>query len=344
MSARSVNTAKAALFQQLATAMRNGLPLAEVVHVLVDDDQWTPRSRAALRRVAARLGAGDALSAAMATEPRLFVPETVALVRAAEALAPADAADVLASLAADARRLAAARRAIAVTMTWPLTLGCVLLVELAVCATFVRPAMLQAFDAMRAVPPAVFPAGVLIDSGWLWLPPIYLVLVLWYFGWLPRPVRALLESGADRIGFVRRWRAATAAGRLLEWLPLCHAQPPLRVAVAAQLAATEPSVMARAAARRMGAAFQHGTPLVETLAAERALPARMALLARLGERSATLPAVLADLQRDAAEDEALAFARFERGCVLLFYAVIGVLVAQLLVGVYLPIFKIGALT
>ena len=343
MSARSVNTAKAALFQQLATALRNGLPPAEVVHVLVDDDQWTVRSRAALRRVAARLGAGDALPDAMATEPRLFAPETVALVRAGQALSPADAADVLAALATDARRLATARRVVAATMTWPLMLGCVLLVELGVCAFYVRPAILQAFDAMRAVPPAVFPAGVLIDSGWLWLPPIYLVFVLWYLDWLPRGVRALFEAGADRIGFVRRWRAAGATGRLLDWLPLCHAQPPLRAAVAAQLAATDPSAAARASARRIGAAFEQGTPLVEALAAERALPARMALLARLGERSATLPAVLADLQRDAAETEALAFARFERGCVLLTYAVIGLLVSQLLIGVYLPIFKIGAL-
>ena len=343
MSASSLHTARAALFQQLATTLRNGLPPAEVVEVLVHDDQWTARSRVALRRVAARLDTGDALPDAMASEPRLFGPELTQLVRDALALAPAQAADVLSALASDERRLATARRVVASAMTWPLTLGCVLLVELVACAFYVRPAILQAFEAMRAVPPAVFPAGVLIDTGWLWLPPIYLVLLLWHVGWLPRGVRALLDAGAGRIGFVRRWRAADATGRLLDWLPLCHAQPALQAAVAAQLAASEPSAGGRAAARRIGAAFQRGTPLVEALSAERALPPRMALLARLGERSATLPAVLADLQRDAAEDEALAFARFERGSVLLTYAVIGLLVAQLLIGVYLPIFKIGAL-
>jgi|GEM_PF-2250219 len=69
----------------------------------------------------------------------------------------------------------------------------------------------------------------------------------------------------------------------------------------------------------------------------------MMLLARLGERSASLPTALADLRQDMADDEALAFARFERGCVVLSYALIGALVALLLIGIYLPIFKIGAL-
>ena len=89
MKARSIHAAKAALFQQLATAVRQGIPVAEVVQVLVDDDEWTRGARAALQRVAHRLAAGDALSAAMTGEPTLFDVATADLVRAAETLAPA---------------------------------------------------------------------------------------------------------------------------------------------------------------------------------------------------------------------------------------------------------------
>lgn len=343
MSARSVQVAKAALFQQLANAARHGVPLAEVVRVLVGDDQWSRRARADVQRVAARLEAGDALSVALASAPTLFAPATTELVRHAESLPPQAFADVLATLAADARRLASGRRAVAATMTWPLTLGAALLVEFATCVFFVRPTMVEAFDAMHAPSPVPGVAGLLLDGGWLFLLPVWLLLVLWYLGWLPRAVRGAFESAAEVLPFVRRWRAQATTGRLLAWLPPCDSHPGLRAAVAAHVGQTDPSAQARAAARRLGAEFAQGHPLVEALDKARALPARMLLLARLGERSASLPGVLADLRQDVADDEALAFARFERGCVVLSYVLIGALVGLLLIGIYLPIFKIGTL-
>ena len=343
MSRRSIDTAKAALFQQLATAVRHGLPLAEVVQVLVADDEWTRGARAALQRLAERLVAGDALSTAMAGERGLFAAATAELVRAGEALQPAERADLLAVLALDARRQATVSRDVAITMTWPLTLGVVLLVELVVCTGFVRPVIQGAFDAMRATPPLPFMAAGVLDTWWAWLPALYLVLLLWSLGWLPRAVRTFLANASDRIGFVGRWRAARATARLLDWLPLCEAGPALRRPIVAHLLATTQAGSARAGLRRLDAALAGGVTLAEALAAQRALPPRMALLAGLGERSSTLPAVLQELRRDAEEIEAFAFARFERGCVVLSYALIGYLVAMLLIGIYLPIFKIGTL-
>ena len=344
MNARSIQTARADLFQQLATAVRHEMPLAEVVRILAADDAWPRRSRAGVLRMAQRLEAGDALSKALASEFRLFAAETATLVQAAEELGPSPLAELLAVLAADARRLAAASRSVSVTMTWPLTLGMVLLVALVTCTTYVRPVIREAFDAMRATPPLPFMANAVLDTWWMWLPPIYLVLLLWYLGWLPRAVHSALEHASGWIGFIGRWRAAWSAARLLEWLPLCDAQPALRRPAAAYLAATARSGPGRAALRRLDASLEAGSPLVDALSAPGLLPSRMVLLARLGERSSTLPAVLHDLRRDADEDEAFAFIRFERGCVVLFYVLIAWLVATLLIGVYLPIFKIGTLT
>lgn len=343
MKAREIQTARADLFQQLATAVRHEMPLGEVVRELAADDQWPLRARAGVLRIAQRLEAGDALTKALAGELRLFAAETATLVQAAEALGPAPLAELLAVLAGDARRLAAASRSVSVTMTWPLTLGMVLLATLLTCTTYVRPAIRDAFDAMRSTPPLPFGVNAVLDTWWAWLPPIYVVLYLWLLGWLPRAVRTLLESVSDRIGFVGRWRAAWSTSRLLEWLPLCNAQPTLRRPVAAYLAATARSVAARGALRRLDARFEGGAPLVEALSESGVLPPRMLLLARLGERSSTLPAVLHDLRRDAGENESFAFERFERGCIVLFYALIAWLVATLLIGVYLPIFKIGTL-
>ncbi|MBW8759009.1 MAG: type II secretion system F family protein [Burkholderiales bacterium] len=343
MNARSLHVAKAALFQQLANAARHGLPLAEVARALVDDEQWPRAARAGLQRVAARMETGDPLSAAIAAEPALFASATAELVRRAEALAPGEFAGVLAALAADARRLGAARRAVAVTLTWPLTLGALLLAEFGVCAFYIRPSMQEAFDAMRAPAALPAPANAILDGGWLWLLPVYLVILLWYRGWLPRAVLDVFAGVADAIPFVDRWRETWDAGRLLAWLPLCQAQPELRAAAVAHVGATGSSARARAVSRRLDAAFAERLPLVEALGKARALPARMVLLARLGERAASLPDVLADLRQDAADGEALAFARFERGCVVLSYTLIGVAIALLLIGIYLPVLKIGTL-
>jgi len=343
MSARSLHVAKAALFQQLANAARNGLPLAEVARALVDDEQWPRGARACLQRVATRMESGDPLSAALAAEPALVAPATAELVRHAEALAPGEFAGVLAALAADARRLGSARRAVAVTLTWPLTLGALLLVEFGVSAFYIRPSMQEAFDAMHAPSPLPAPTNALLDDGWLWLLPVYLVTLLWYRGWLPRAVLDAFAGVADALPFVDRWRETCDAGRLLAWLPLCQAQPELRVAAVAHVGATGSSARARAASRRLDAAFAQGLPLAEALGTARALPVRMVLLARLGERSASLPDVLSDLRQDAADGEALAFARFERGCIVLSYALIGVSIALLLIGIYLPVLKIGTL-
>jgi type IV pilus assembly protein PilC len=313
------------------------------VQVLVPDDEWTRGARAALQRIAHRLGAGDALSTAMAGEPALFDGATADLVRVAEALPPAQQADALAALALDARRQAAASRDVAITMTWPLTLGAVLLVELFVCTAYVRPQILAAFDAMRATVALPLMATSVLDTWWAWLLPLYVLLLLWTVGWLPRALRSFLADLGGRIGFVGRWRAAAADARLLDWLPLCEARPALRRPILAHLLATTSSGPARAALGRLDTALAGGAALAEAVAAQRALPSRMALLVGLGDRSATLPAVLQDLRRDAEENETLAFTRFERGCVVLSYALIGYLVATLLIGIYLPIFKIGTL-
>ncbi len=343
MKAREIQTARADLFQQLSTAVRHAMPLGEVVRELSADDLWPYRARVGVLRISKRLEAGDALAKALAGESALFDAETVGLVQSAEALGPAPLADLLAVLAADARRLAAASRSVSVTMTWPFTLGMVLLVVLLTCTIYVRPAIRDAFESMRATPPLPLAANAVLDTWWMWLPPIYLVLLLWYFGWLPRAVRTGFEIASDQLGFVRRWRAAWSTSRLLEWLPLCDAQPTLRRPAAAWLAATARSTAARAALRKLDARFEAGAPLVEALSEPGVLPPRMLLLARLGARSSTLPAVLTDLQRDAGENEGVAFVRFERGCVVLSYALIAWLVATLLIGIYLPIFKIGTL-
>jgi type II secretory pathway component PulF len=343
MSARSISTAKAALFQQLATAVRRDVPLTEVVSVLVDDDEWTRRSRAALRRLNRSLEVGDPLSAALAAEPGLFAPRTAELVRVTEPLGSEPLAAVLEALAADARRENDASRDWEAAMNWPLALGAMLMVVLAVWSIQVRPAMREAFEAMRAPLPLFFDVSGALAAWWMWVPLVYALLLFWRAGWLPRFLLEFMDNASSLIWFVDRWRRTRFTCRLLDWLPLCAAWPALRRPIVAHLAATTRAAWARSAAHRLDAAFESGATLGDALAQLRALPPRLAVLTKLGERLRTLPQVLEDLRRDAQQSEALAFMRFERGSVLLCYIVIGSLVGVLLVSIYLPIFKIGTL-
>ena len=340
MSAAAMGVAKAALFQQLATAVRRAIPVAEVVRVLVDDDAWPRRSRAAIRRLADGLEQGDTLGAAMAREATLFAPATTALVEAAQASSPEDCAAVLQALAADARREGDASRRIAGALDWPLALVVVLMVVMATWSVWLAPTMQDSFDSMQ---PGAYRPSVFLASWWIWLPALYALALAWRAGWLPAVLRDPLDAFLDGFGFIGRWHVARFAGRLLDWLAACDRMPQLRAPVLAHLRATAGSPRAARVAHELAAALEAGTPPGAALAAIQVLPARLGVLVKLGERTGNLPEVLADLRHDAAEDEALAFARFERGCVLASYLAIGVLVGNLLVGVYLPIFKLGTI-
>lgn len=334
----------APLFAQLAAALRNGLPLHEVTSVLAQDKQLPPVARRVLSNLTQSLAQGSSLSAAMGQSPLVFPAATVDWVRRAELTN--QLADTLDALAQDAERERLGRGELRMALLWPATLAAVVLVVLSVVAIFVMPAFRDAYAGMGAeLPPVsnkVF-VGVqlLVDYWWVAVPLLAALVVCYVKRLLPNAVLHGVDASLYTIGFVRRVAVARFMARLVGLLHGAGCDTHLQQAALTHLAATtSPRALCELGAR-LQAAVASGTCLSQALEAENTLPQRAALMVRLGEKMQDLRAPLAQLGPEVDAEHRAALAGFERSTILAVYLALGVVIGQLLIATYLPIFKLG---
>jgi type IV pilus assembly protein PilC len=335
------------LLQQLATATRHGLPLAEVAAILATDHKTVPPGAPAA--FAAALAAGEGVKAALAQAPAAAPPATLAWLALAEHQQQLPAA--LQAWGDDLAQLGSKQRALRLALLWPSAVAVVLLVLWFVLALFVMPAFAETFasfgTALPTISRVVFAAsGAAGSAGWL---PVVVAIVLavlagaLWLGRLPPGLVRLAQRLTQRLGFVARWRAAVFGERLVRLLAAHPGHAPLQAAALAHLAAHTAGDPWAACARRLQAGLAAGQGLGAALQAETQLPRRLPAFVQLGEKSQQLPAALATLAEAAADETLEAQARLERGTILLLYQLLALTVGALVVAVYLPILSLGAL-
>ncbi len=334
----------APLLQQLAAAMRQGLPLGEVAAILAADPETVPPGAPAA--FAGSLAAGHSLATALAQAPAAAAPATVKWLLLAEQQQQLPAA--LQAWGDDLALLGRGQQAQRLALLWPSAVAVAVLVLWALLAVFVMPAFAQTFESFgRDLPwPSllVFAASEAL-SRWWWLLAGVLAAGAWAV-WrqkLPDVLRRAVMRLTDRWAFVARWRAALFGQRLVALLSAHPGSHPLQAAAMAHLEAGTPHPAWAGTARRLQAGLRAGQGLGAALQAEARLPRRLGAFVQLGERTGQLPAALATLAEAAAEELLEARARLERGTVLLLYSLLGISVGALALAVYLPIFGMGAL-
>jgi type IV pilus assembly protein PilC len=233
-------------------------------------------------------------------------------------------------------------------LVWPLCLSIAIVLLLAMLTIFVMPAFSEFYASFGMPLPGLteFMFSAARYAGgvwWLWLP----LLVVLVSGYVTRKLPARLMSGADsmlsRIGFVRRFRVARFNSRLLNILKSHNGQVELLCASLAHLAATTDQSTLSALALRLREAVGNGTNLSSALAAEPLLPKRMTLYLQLGEKMQDMAGPLAQLCDLAQTEFSRTLVYFERGTIVVLYLLFGATVGMLVVAVYLPIFKLGAI-
>jgi len=335
----------APLLRQMAAATRHGLALHEVASILSEDAR-SPTEAKVLAQFTTALRDGKSLADAMAHAPDVFSAETVAWIRAAQDR------DLLAAtldaLADDFERDAHGTTAVKLVMAWPVCLAVVIVILFVVTSIFVMPAFREIYDTFNVeLPPLTrltFGAGqLLVNAWWLWFALIALWALLHFTNRMPTAFVGGIRGALNRVWFIRRYRVATFTSRLVALLRVHDGESQLQAAALAHLAAGTRSVGLSSTARRLHDALSRGTPLSQALAAESALPRHLFLYARLGERMNDLSAPLAQLgsAADAELSEALRY--FERDILLGLYLVFGTAAGTLVIAVYLPIFKLGAM-
>ncbi len=182
-------------YRQLAAALRGGTSLATAL-TLLSRDSPNPRMAGALRGMGEAVAAGASLAEAMAPYGRLFAPEVVAVVRAAEVSGRLP--EALEDLAAQGEATFGLLHRASLALLYPLFVACLATLVLTFYCSFLAPKMISLFREL----------GMSDDN----FPTITLVL-LWVSQVVPKIVTPLFLAAlvAVVIYFVYR---RSAAGRL----------------------------------------------------------------------------------------------------------------------------------
>jgi general secretion pathway protein F len=329
--------ALATIFQSLASLVDAGVPLHKAL--AATRALASPRLGEALARVETRVREGASLATALASEPRVFPPVTVGLLRAGDrgmGLGPA-----LAQAARQLEREAESRARIQAALAYPLILAVVGTASVALIVLFVIPRFAALLgDLGQALPPAtrlllgmsatireyglpivaLLAAGVIVAS--------HLIVArraAWHAWLLHLPV----------IGPLRHALASARAARTLGAL-LASGTPALAAVETAGEAAGDAAVAARLAAARVRVA--QGAGLTAALDAARALTPATLQLSAIGEGAGKLPSLLAraaELEEDAAERRLKLLATLlEPALIVTFAGIVAFVAAALLQAVY----------
>lgn len=339
--------AGAALFRQFAAASRRGLALQEVATILAQDVESDEGERSLLSEIASLLAQGKALSNALQLAPQIFPEETTRWIALAEQKGALPAA--LDALAFDLDVREQGHALVRIALIWPSCLAFGVAVLFAVSSVFVMPAFRDAYASFGVELPLITRVtfavmGGVLHGAWIWVPLLVLVGIGCARRRLPRILTAGLDGALDRIGFVRRFRVAVFVSRLVGILSAHQCDNGLRSAAIAHLAASASATSSARVAWALHSSMESGSSLSSALSHEARLPKRLSLYVQLGEKMNDLSVSLAQLSDFAAAELNEGSARFERGTLLSLYVLLGVAVGILVIAVYLPIFKLGALS
>lgn len=160
---------RALLLRQMSTLLSAGLPLEEVLSVLVEQADQS-RSRRQLGAIRARVMEGQSLSAAMAEQARLFPPLYSASIAAGERAGALEA--VLERLATFAEQREELRRSFSLALVYPIVLTLIAIAVVWGLIGFVVPRVVGVFEQASQELPWLTRSLLALSefiAGWGWL-------------------------------------------------------------------------------------------------------------------------------------------------------------------------------
>ncbi|MFP5398903.1 MAG: type II secretion system inner membrane protein GspF [Gammaproteobacteria bacterium] len=329
--------------RQLAGLVASGLPLERALTALADEADDT-RQRELVAHLRAEVNAGSTFARALAAAPREFDDVYRAVVAAGEHSGALGA--VLERLADDLEARQALKAKLVGATLYPAIVSVIAVAIVVFLVTYVVPQVASVFAGSKRALPALTVAMLAVSDfvrhwGWLVLLALAaggaaLVLALrsdafrerFDAGWLKLPLVGRLARG---------YNAARFAGTLAM---LAGAGVPILKALQAA-AETLGNRAMRADAMDALVQVREGAPLAAALAAKKRFPGLLAMFARLGEQTGTLPQMLqraAGQQGAEVQRRALALATILEPLLIV---VMGVLVMLIVLAVLLPIIQLN---
>jgi len=343
---RSVNEKDITFFtRQLATMLRAGVPLLQAFDIIARGHSNARFSRL-MMDIKNKVETGSSLSQAFREYPKHFDALYCNLVQAGETAGMLDA--ILDRLATYMEKILAIKGKIKSALFYPITVLVVALVVTWIIMVFVIPSFKSVFASFGANLPWLTLMVIAISDffvAWWWA--IFLTMVAVFIG-----LRlAFKRSEAIRYLVHRYSLKIPIVGTILEKATIARWTRTLQTMFAAGVPLVESldavggasgNMVYIAATKRIQTDVSTGTSLTNAMGAVNLFPSMVIQMTQIGEESGSLDNMLgkiADFYEREVDDAVAALSSLLEPVMIVF---LGVFVGGLVVAMYLPIFKLGA--
>jgi type IV pilus assembly protein PilC len=331
--------------RQLATMLKAGVPMLQAFDI-VARGHGNARFARLMMQVKAKIEAGSSLSQAFREHPQYFDDLYCNLVHAGETSGTIDA--ILDRLAIYLEKILAIKSKIKSALFYPISVLVVAVVVMWVIMVWVIPAFKQVFTSFGADLPAPTLFVIMVSDlvvAWWWL--AFLLLG----GAIGGAVMFYRRSAAFRVGFDRLLLKMPIFGPIVQKATIARwtrtlatmftAGVPLVESLDAVAGASGNAVYA-SATKRIQTDVSTGVSLTNAMANTQIFPTMVLQMTQIGEESGSLDGMLskvADFYEREVDDAVAALASLLEPVIIVF---LGVVIGGLVVAMYLPIFKLGA--
>jgi type IV pilus assembly protein PilC len=343
---RKVNEKDITFFtRQLATMLKAGVPLLQAFEIVARGHSNARFSRL-MMDIKNKIEAGSSMAQAFREHPAHFDTLYCNLVAAGEASGTIDA--ILDRLATYKEKMLAIKSKIKSALFYPISVVVVAIVVVWVIMVFVIPSFKQVFSNFGADLPAptlIVMAMSEFVVAWWWLVFLILIATIVAFSF------ALKRSAAFRYAFDRALLKFPVIGGILEKATIARWTRTLQTMFAAGVPLVESldavggaagNAVYAAATKKIQTEVSTGTSLTNSMSNTGLFPTMVLQMIQIGEESGSLDNMLgkiADYFEREVDDAVAALSSLLEPIIILF---LGVVIGGLVVAMYLPIFKLGA--
>jgi type IV pilus assembly protein PilC len=331
--------------RQLATMLKAGVPLLQSFEIVARGHSNARFSRL-MMEIKNKIEAGSSMSQAFREHPNHFDALYCNLVAAGEASGTLDA--ILDRLATYKEKILAIKSKIKSALFYPISVVVVAIVVIWIIMVFVIPSFKKVFANFGADLPA--PTLIVIARSewvvaWWWL--VFMIIL----GTIVGTGIMLKRSAAFRYGFDRLMLKFPVIGGILEKATIARWTRTLQTMFAAGVPLVESldavggasgNAVYAQATKRIQTEVSTGTSLTNSMSNTGLFPTMVLQMIQIGEESGSLDNMLgkvADYFEREVDDAVTALSSLLEPIIIVF---LGVVIGGLVVAMYLPIFKLGA--
>jgi type IV pilus assembly protein PilC len=331
--------------RQLTTMMRSGVPLVQALEI-IGSGLENAAMQELVKKIKKDIEGGSDFATALANQPKYFDALFVNLVAAGEQAGTME--DMLDKVATYKEKTERMKAKVKKAMMYPIMVMLMAIVVSAIMLIYVIPQFKSIFEGFGADLPAF--TQMLIDmSNWLqsswWQPILGVIIIGFVFGQAKQrseKFRYFVDSAILKIPIMGVIVNKSAVARFSRTLSTMFAAGVPLVESMDAVAGSTGNLVYQRASMQIKNDTSKGVQLNEAMLTTQQFPSMVVQMAKIGEESGRLEEMLgrvADYFEEQVDDLVDSLSKQMEPLIM---AVLGVIVGGLVIGMYLPIFKLGA--